>query len=326
MTAQMDLPAVERVEITVLMDNYSDILLPSTPTMKRHPLADDQGGALEQPLAGHGLSLLIETCISDEKHVTLLDFGFPTPGVEYNWRVLGVDRASVEAAFLSHGHADHFAALGAFLEARDDPLPVVAHPGVFRKRALIFPDGRRVDVERLSTPRALEAKGAELTLTAELHQLAPGLFSSGEVARVTPFEEGRFPSAHIEVDGEWRQDRFRDDQAVVARLKDKGLVVITGCAHAGIVNTAKHARMITGEERMHAIIGGFHLTGASPEVIESTIQEMQAMSPALIVPMHCTGFEAKCAFAREMSERFALSSVGTRIMLPGSESRREVVV
>ncbi len=325
MTKQIDLPAVERVEITVLMDNYSDILLSNTPTMKRHPLADDQGGALEQPLAGHGLSLLIETCIGDEKHVTLLDFGFPTPGVEHNWRVLGVDRASVEAAFLSHGHADHFAALGAFLAARDAPLPFVAHPDVFRRRAL-FLDGRHVDVERLPPSEALEAKGAELALTAEPHQLAPGLFSSGEIARVTPFEEGRFPSAHVEVGGEWRQDRFQDDQAILARLKDKGLIVITGCAHAGVVNTAKHARVITGEERVHAIIGGFHLTGASSGVIESTIQEMQAMSPTLIVPMHCTGFEAKCAFAREMSGCFALSSVGTRILLPGSESRREVVV
>lgn len=309
---------LDRVEITILMDNYSDILLPGTPVMKRHPLADEHGQALEQPLAGHGFSLLIETYQDDEKHVTLLDFGFPVPGVEHNWRVLGSERGSVETAFLSHGHADHFAALGAFLEARGEALPLVAHPDVFRKRALIFPDGRRVDIEQLSPPERLETLGAELTLTAEPRQLAPGLFSSGEIARVTPFEEGRFPTAHIEEDGEWQPDRFRDDQGLVARLGGKGLVVITGCAHAGIINTTKHAQAITGEDRVHAIIGGFHLTGAPRAVIESTIQEMGKLSPSLIVPMHCTGFEAKCAFAREMPECFALSSVGTRIVLSAS--------
>jgi len=158
-----------------------------------------------------------------------------------------------------------------------------------------------------------------LRLTRKPQSLAPGLISSGEINRVTPFE-GQFPAAHIEEDGEWRLDPFRDDQAIVARLGDRGLIVITGCAHAGVVNTVKHAREITGEERIHAAIGGFHLTGASREVVEATISEIEALSPSLVVPMHCTGFEAKCAFAREMPDRFALSSVGTRISLQASQS------
>lgn len=319
MTPRLNVPAVERIEITVLMDNYSDMLLPSTPVMKRHPLADEEGQAREQPLAGHGLSLLIETILDNDRHVTLLDAGFPTSGVEHNWRVLGIDLGSVEMVFLSHGHPDHFAALPAFLEARDAPVPLTAHPEIFSKRTLIFPDGRQVDVERLSPPESLTAMGAELRLSAEPMRLTPGLVSSGEIDRVTPFE-GQFPSAHIEEDGEWQRDRFHDDQAIVARLRGGGLVVITGCAHAGVVNTAKHARLITGEERVHAIIGGFHLTGASPEVIQSTIEELQSLSPDLVVPMHCTGFEAKCAFARAMPDAFALSSVGSRISLPGSDS------
>jgi 7,8-dihydropterin-6-yl-methyl-4-(beta-D-ribofuranosyl)aminobenzene 5'-phosphate synthase len=318
MSERIDLPAVDGVTITVLMDNTSDILLPSTPVMKRRPLADDKGRALEQPLAGHGLSLLVETRTGDEGHATLLDAGFPVPGVENNWRVLAIDLASVETVFLSHGHADHFAALKAFLAAREDGVPLVAHPDVFRRRALIFPEGGHVDIEQLAPPETLEAKGAELTLTTEPHPLAPGLFSSGEIARVTPFEEGRFPSAHIEKDGQWQPDPFRDDQALVARLEGRGLIVITGCAHAGVVNTVKHAQVITGEERIHAVIGGFHLTSASQEVIAATIAEIEALSPAVVVPMHCTGFEAKCAFARQLPACFGLSSVGTRIVLPAA--------
>ena len=312
----VDLRPVERLTITVLIDNYSDILLPNTAVMKRRALADERGEALEQPLAGHGLSLLIETTTDDEDHVTLLDFGFPIAGVAHNWRVLGLDKGSVETAFLSHGHADHFAGLGAFLEARDDPLPLVAHPDVFRKRALIFPDGHRVGIEQLSPPETLEASGAQLTLTGEPQQLAPGLFSSGEIGRVTPFEEGRFPAARIGEDGEWVPDRFRDDQALVAYLEGQGLVVITGCAHAGVINTVKHAQAIAGEEQIHAVVGGFHLTDASAAVIQATIDEIEALSPSVIVPMHCTGFEATCAFARQMAGSFALSSVGTRIVLP----------
>jgi len=318
MTMRIDLPPVECLEITVLMDNYSDILLSGTPMMERYPLADDQGQALEQPLAGHGLSLLISTVFDDERHVTLLDAGFPIPGVVHNWRVLGVDLEGVETVFLSHGHADHFAALGTFLQRREHPVSLVAHPDVFRKRALLFPDGHRVDVEQLAPPQTLEAEGAQLTLTREPHRLAPGLLSTGEIPRVTSFEHG-LPIARIEKDGEWQRDHFRDDQAIVASLKDKGLIIITGCAHAGVVNTANHARVVTGEERIYAIIGGFHLTGASPEVIESTIQGMQTMSPTLVVPMHCTGFEGKCAFAQQMPDCFALSSVGTHISLPGAE-------
>lgn len=326
MTNEIELAPVERVDVTILMDNYSDILLSTTPVMRRHPLADDQGQPVGQPLAGHGLSLLIETTLHNERHVTLLDAGFPVPGVEHNWRVLRINLGSVETALLSHGHADHFAAMEALLDARDDRLRLVAHPDVFRKRALRFPDGRHVDVEQLSSPETLRTMGADLELTSQPQRLTPGLFTSGEIARVTAFEEGRFPSARIEEGGEWRQDRFLDDQAIVARLEDRGLIVITGCAHAGVINTAKHAQMITGERRIHAIIGGFHLTGASPEAIQSTIQEMEALAPALIVPMHCTGFEATCAFAREMPGCFALSSVGTQIRLPGSRTRREGVV
>ena len=313
----VDLRPVERLTITVLIDNYSDILLPNTAVMKRRALADERGEALEQPLAGHGLSLLIETTTDDESHVTLLDFGFPTAGVAHNWRVLGLDKGSVETAFLSHGHADHFAGLAAFLEARDDRVPLVAHPDAFERRALIFPNGDHVDVQRLSPPETLEALGAELTLTREPQELAPGLFSTGEIARVTPFEEGRFPAAHSEQDGQWLPDQFQDDQGLVAHLQGEGLVVITGCAHAGVVNTVKHAQAMAGDDRIQAVIGGFHLTGASTEVIGATIREMKALSPSMIVPMHCTGFAATCAFAQEMPERFALSSVGTRIVLPG---------
>jgi 7,8-dihydropterin-6-yl-methyl-4-(beta-D-ribofuranosyl)aminobenzene 5'-phosphate synthase len=105
MALTLELSPVERIEITTVMDNSSDILLPSTEVMKRHPLADSQGRPREQPLAGHGFSVLIETYSDSDskKHPVLLDAGFPTAGVEYNWRVLNVELAEIEAVLLSHG-------------------------------------------------------------------------------------------------------------------------------------------------------------------------------------------------------------------------------
>ena len=315
-TPRIDLLPVDRVEIMTLMDNYSDILLPSTEVVKRHPLADSQGRPREQPLAGHGFSLLIESYPErdGEKHTVLLDAGFPVPGIEYNWRILNVDLAGIEAVVLSHGHVDHFAALGLFLTTRGLPVPLIVHPEAFRKRALIFPDGTKADLERLASPEALAEMGAELVLTAEPKTLVPGLLSTGEVARSTPFEKPP-PITYIEQDAEWVPDHFHDDQGIVAHLRGKGLVIIAGCAHAGIVNTVRHAQAITGESQVHAIVGGFHLTGAPAAQVEATIEELAAMAPTLIVPAHCTGFKAQCEFARRFAGRFALNSVGTRLVL-----------
>ncbi len=311
---QVDLPPVDRVEITTLMDNYTDILLPSTEVMQRHPLADKTGRPREQPLAGHGFSLLIDVYRDGERHTALLDAGFPTPGVEYNWRVLNVDLARIETVLLSHGHADHFAALASFLAARGQRVPLVVHPAAFEKRALIFPDGAKADLERLPPPEALTEMGADIVLSTRPHPLAPGLFSTGEVARTTAFEKPP-ATAYIDLEDEWAPDDFRDDQAIVVRLRGQGLVIVTGCAHAGIVNTVRHAQAITGEPRVHAIVGGFHLTGAAPAQIDATIHEITALDPAVIVPAHCTGFHAQCEFARRFPGRFALNSVGTCIVL-----------
>ncbi len=314
MVERIDLAPVDRVEITTLMDNYSDLLLPSTTTMKRFALADREGKAAEPPLAGHGLSLLIETYQDGTKHTTLMDTGFPTVGVQHNWRVLGFDPEAVDVVFLSHGHVDHFAALGEFLKARKQRVPLVLHPDAFLKRALIFPDGRRIEMGALPPLEALEQLGADVLVTREPYRLVPGLVSTGQVARVTPFE-GRFPLAYAEIDGEWQPDDFWDDQGLVAHLRGKGLVVISGCAHAGIVNTVKQAQEITGEERVYAIVGGFHLTGMPREKIEATVSAIKALSPALVVATHCTGFEAQSEFARQMPGCFALNAVGTRIVL-----------
>ncbi|MFH0729003.1 MAG: MBL fold metallo-hydrolase [Pseudomonadota bacterium] len=107
-------------------------------------------------------------------------------------------------------------------------------------------------------------------------------------------------------------DTFSGEQAVVFHLKGKRLIVLSGCAHAGIVNTVKHARKMTGIEKVHAVIGGFHLVNARPEIIRSTVEDMKAINPDYVVPAHCTGFEATMALMNEMPGRFILNTAGTK--------------
>jgi 7,8-dihydropterin-6-yl-methyl-4-(beta-D-ribofuranosyl)aminobenzene 5'-phosphate synthase len=133
----------------------------------------------------------------------------------------------------------------------------------------------------------------------------------GEVERVTGFEKG-FPWAEAEVNGTWMKDPFPDDRGVAIKVKDKGLVVIGGCSHAGIINTVRHAQNISGADRVHAVIGGFHLTGPIFDpIIKPTIEEMKKIAPQYIVPTHCTGWKAINEFAKEMPDQFLLNSVGT---------------
>jgi 7,8-dihydropterin-6-yl-methyl-4-(beta-D-ribofuranosyl)aminobenzene 5'-phosphate synthase len=111
------------------------------------------------------------------------------------------------------------------------------------------------------------------------------------------------------------QEDFIGEQAMVLNAKGKGLVVLSCCAHRGIVNTVKHAQKMTGIEKVHAVIGGFHLTGAQPELIQKTIADIKAIRPDYIVPTHCTGYEAIGAFAREMPDQFILNTAGTRYII-----------
>ena len=107
-------------------------------------------------------------------------------------------------------------------------------------------------------------------------------------------------------------ETFIGEQSVVLNLKGKGLVVVTGCGHVGVVNTVKHAQKISGVRKVHAIMGGFHLTGAKEELIQRTVADIKAMTPDYIIPMHCTGFEATVVFAKEMPDQFILNTVGAR--------------
>jgi 7,8-dihydropterin-6-yl-methyl-4-(beta-D-ribofuranosyl)aminobenzene 5'-phosphate synthase len=158
----------------------------------------------------------------------------------------------------------------------------------------------------------LREAGMEIRKIREDSILASGcVLVLGEIDRITEFEKG-MPGMEAEIKGQWVKDPFSDDRGVALKIKNKGLVVIGGCSHAGIINTVKHAQKATGTPKVHAVLGGFHLTGPMMEpVIGPTIGEMKKIGPDYIVPTHCTGWRAINQFAKEMPEQFILNTVGT---------------
>lgn len=309
---KLNIREADRLEITVLMDNYTDMLLAERTDVYRRP-------QLPLPnilLAEHGLSCLIKVRAGTEEHTVLLDAAVTPACLLNNAKLLRVEPGSIEAVVLSHGHPDHFLGLFEFLKLvskeRNEEVPLYLHPDAFLERRLNIPAiGHPAPIPKLDE-EALERAGALLLKSQKAMPLAGSLIhTTGEVERTVPFEKG-FPWAEAKIGGDWVYDPFNDDQGLVVKLKGKGLVVISGCAHAGIINTVEHAKKITGTEKVHAVLGGFHLTGqVFDPIIQPTIKEMKRINPDYVVPMHCTGWKAINRFAEELPDKFLLNTVGT---------------
>jgi 7,8-dihydropterin-6-yl-methyl-4-(beta-D-ribofuranosyl)aminobenzene 5'-phosphate synthase len=315
--ASVSLKTVDRVEITTLIDNYVDVLLPSTDTIIRPPLAKDDKINADTFLAEHGLSLLITVFKNGQKHTVLFDTGYTKVGVLHNMDQLGINVEEIETIVISHGHMDHTGSLDGILEKIPGTIPLVLHPGAFQyPRYTRTPDGSKRLFPQTLVKKDLEQKNVDIVESKTPITIADDMIMvTGEVERTTPFEKG-MPNALIEKDGELVFDPFLDDQAIVVKLNDKGLVVISGCAHAGIVNTLMFAQKITGEQKIHAVLGGFHLSGPFFEKFhDPTVDALKKIDPDVLMPMHCTGWKAIHRFQKEFPESFALNSVGSKVML-----------
>ena len=315
--ATLALKPVDKVEIVTLMDNYVDVLLQSSEAVTRPPLSKGLQLPADGLVAEHGLSQLVRVFAGDSAHSLLFDTGYTRFGVPHNLEVLGINLEDVEAIIMSHGHMDHTGSLYPILERLARPVKVVVHPEAFHTpRFFGLGDGRKLRFPVTLRKEDLAKLGGEVLESREPVPLADGtVLVTGEVERTTPFEKG-LPNATLERNGKEEKDPIRDDQALAIHLKGKGLVIVSGCAHAGIVNTVLHAKKITGVNEVHAVIGGFHLSGPTFEpIIEETVRALKEMNLKMIVPMHCTGWKAIQRFSEAFPESFVLNSVGTTFSL-----------
>jgi 7,8-dihydropterin-6-yl-methyl-4-(beta-D-ribofuranosyl)aminobenzene 5'-phosphate synthase len=193
--------------------------------------------------------------------------------------------------------------------AKDTPF-YVGEEAFLRRFTVRTGTNEAVDLGQLKAAD-IEAQGVKVEEVRHPTQIIPGAYCTGNIERVTGYEKVP-PTLLVQRNDKPEPDDFRGEQALFFSVKGKGLVVLSGCAHAGIVNTVKQAKTTAETEKVHAILGGFHLINADPEIIRQTVSDIQAMQPDVIVPAHCTGFEATVALWQGMPDAFILNTAGTQ--------------
>jgi 7,8-dihydropterin-6-yl-methyl-4-(beta-D-ribofuranosyl)aminobenzene 5'-phosphate synthase len=327
-------PTVDRLVLTNVVDNLYDVFAKAgrldTITVQRTPLGP------APLLAEHGLAYHIESHRGSERREILLDFTLTDINLFNNYKSLKIDPYAADALILSHGHRDHYGA-----------LPVLARvgqgkwkPGItvyaggedtFCDRVVMTPAGR-VDQGRLDAP-ALEAAGIKVALARQPTVVAGHAFTSGQIPRITDFERppaaarlvaGPMDSAcsvtHFGATqvatkpGELVADTFQGEHATAFNVRDRGLVVITSCGHAGVINSVRQVQKATGIDKVHAVVGGFHLAPAPDEIVAKTVTALKAIDPDYVIPAHCTGLNTIFALHRETPAKLVMPSTGTRVI------------
>jgi 7,8-dihydropterin-6-yl-methyl-4-(beta-D-ribofuranosyl)aminobenzene 5'-phosphate synthase len=309
----MFLKEAEKVEVTCLVDNNVDVLLPSNGVAHRPVLAKNW---YHKPLiAEHGFCAALTLHIDGIKHRLLLDSGLDPLAASHNVEALGFDLSSCESLISSQGHVDH---AGGLLNIRTkmsqtQRIPLVIHEHAFRNRLVKFQGGRTINLPAPSRSLLMDAGYEIIEKNSHSSWMQDTILVTGEIPRTNNFEKG-FPSHYSEVeDGEMEADPLiKDDQAIVVNVKNKGLVIVTGCGHAGIINTLNYAKELAGEDSIYAVIGGMHLSGGLFEpIIHRTVEELEKLTPRYVVPCHCSGLKAVSEIARKMPDAFIQNSVGT---------------
>jgi len=323
---EIDLEPVDSVAVLTLMDNSTDALMTDQgparradlARLPRHPLAMMAEGQVPEALiAEHGFSVLVTVTKAGHEHRFLFDAGTSPDGVMENMRRLDIDPYSIEAIVCSHGHFDHTTGIDGLIRAVGRVnLPVLIHPHFWRRRRLQLPGREPREIPTTSRSALIGAGFDVIEERQPSFLFGRSVLITGEVARTTGYEPG-FPPQQAWLDGSWQPDPLvLDDQALIVNVRDRGLVVITGCGHAGVVNIARYAERLTGGQPLYALIGGFHLGGPLFEpLIPRVLDDLAALDPGVLVPAHCTGWRARHAMSARFPAAYVPNSVGTSFSL-----------
>lgn len=303
-----------KLELISLMDNTVDFLS-SNSRKEVHTFQHSTHWHKGLPRAENGFSMLIRIQ-SDENTSILFDTGTSPKGVCQNAKLMGIDLAEVSTIVLSHGHYDHFGGLNSVVKAinRDD-LQIITHQDMPKPHAVANSKG---DLREYPTfPDQKKISPAKFMETKEPLLISDSFCCvTGEIPRTIDFETGMVNNRILK-EGIWQPDPLViDERALIFNVRGKGLVVVSGCAHSGIINTIQYAQQITGVTKIFGVFGGLHLSGREFEKrIPQTSAELKKINPELVVPSHCSGWRALSAIEKAFPEAFVFNSVGNRYQL-----------
>jgi 7,8-dihydropterin-6-yl-methyl-4-(beta-D-ribofuranosyl)aminobenzene 5'-phosphate synthase len=320
-------PVVDRLSVRLVVDSYHDIFMPKAthPHVRIEHVARMPGRAQEAFAAEWGLSLHLESEGGGRRSQYLLDFGFTPEVLNRNFDLLGIEPGKLDGLILSHSHRDHYGGMVGFVgqyraQMRDDVRLYVGGDLTLREKWNGGRDGGEPVSMGTLDGGALSTAHVETVCCGHAHALA-GPFTSGAIARqsfervlpntlVEPTPADHFTEA--ERRGRLVPDKHPDEHATCYVVQGRGLVVISSCGHAGLINTIQTAKAVSGVDKLHAVIGGFHLGAAPPDYIEHSVAALKALEPDVVVPMHCTGRPFIDAAERAMPAQIVRSSTGSR--------------
>ena len=284
--------AVKKVQVKVLLENTKNSDNPN----------------LESK---HGLSFLVTATIDDKTVTVMMDTGPSPEALLNNVEVLGVDLKDVDAVVLSHGHYDHTGGLLDALKGIEKRVLVIGHPLLFDPKLKVMPNLKSIGAPFNRSD--VECAGGLPVLATNPVKVAEGVTTTGEVPRTTSFEK---------VKGFWtvnnssfKNDVMIDDQALVLDVENKGLVVISGCAHSGIINTIQYAQKIMQTQKVYGVMGGFHLMSSDSKTVQATVDALKGFDPEIVAPCHCTGKKATKKIQQAFKDSFCLVRTGSVVEL-----------
>ena len=283
-------------------------------TLTIYTLLDDYAGYETMFYGQHGISFLIDVAAGNIRRRILFDTGQSGKPILYNMANMGLNPEEIDTIFLSHCHYDHTGGLVEILKAVGRKIPVVAHPRIFRRNLVKEENFKHVGIRE--TREETEKYGAEWILDSQPRKLMEGVTTTGEITKEerADFEKEVTLGLYTIEDGTLIRDDMLDDTSLVIQT-GKGLIIVSGCSHAGIVSITKKAKQITGSHKVKAVGGGYHLIDAEDEKIEETVKNLKELEVKKIYTGHCTGLKAECKFFREFGGRFEKLHSGKIIII-----------